>query len=500
MSRRLRTSFAIRIGATALLIFMLITAAAAADEGTIRTVKVAGSDFDEYTGAPSQSAKEWMRSNFWRMIVYSPYFDSRTGWYPDAWVYRDAYAVYPSSNVPKEHPEWIFKGPSGEKLYVPYACANGTCPEYAGNIANAGFRQRWIEEEKATLAAGYKGLYIDDVNMEFNVGNGQEQRVAPIDPATGKQMTYTAWRQYMAQFMEQIRAALPGIEIIHNVVWFSDGPSRIADPYIQREIKAANGVFLERGANDAGLTGGTGIWSLNAFLSYAEGVNALGAYFVLGDGATDQQGQEYDLAAYFLISNGSDAIDVGPSTPRKYWRGWDIELGKATGGRYMWEGLMRRDFTGGTVLLNEPGAATRTVRLAKPMENTAGAVVSSVKLAASSGVVLKIRKSGAKSLPNNEPAQLTETPLPEEDPLLSLFEAPELPAEATASPLPSPPSGSGAPPVKLTVPSSSQPKVSSHSKPEVRHKHHRRRRRRATLRKAEAHRKAPSQHPTSPAR
>ena len=287
--------------------------------------------------------------------------------------------------------------PFGRKALHPLPCTGGTCPEYAGNIANAGFRQHWIEEAKATLAKGYKGLFIDDVNMEFNVSNGHEEPSPPIDPATGQLMTYTAWRQYMAQFIEQIRAALPNTEIIHNVVWFSDYPSRIADPYIQREIKSANGVYLERGADDAGLTGGNGPWSLEAFISYEEGVNALGRYVIVGDASTTQQEQQYDLASYFLINDGSDAIDVGFSTPKQFWPGWKVELGEARESRRVWEGLMRRDFTGGIDLLNEPGAPTRTVRLPKRMENTQGEIVSSVTLPAASGAVLRYRKTAGKT-------------------------------------------------------------------------------------------------------
>ncbi len=436
--------FVIRIGAAALIIFTFAVSAATADQGTVQPIRLAGTGFDEYISNPSQASQSWLRSNLWRMIVYSPYFDSRTNWYPNGWVYKDAYAVYPSGSIPSEHPEWIFKGPSGEKLWIPYQCAKGTCPEYAGNITNAGFRQHWIEEAKATLAKGYKGLFIDDVNMEFNVSNGNGEHVSPVDPATGQPMTSTAWRQYMAQFLEQIRSALPKIEIIHNVVWFSDGPSRLADPYIQREVKAANGVYLERGADDAGLTGGNGPWSLEAFLSFEEGVNALGSYVVEGDAANNQQEQQYDLASYFLINDGSDAIDVGFSTPKQFWPGWKVELGEARESRRVWEGLMRRDFTGGIDLLNEPGAPTRTVRLPKRMENTQGEIVSSVTLPAASGAVLRYRKTAGKTLPGGgsagplaEPAPVSEQGITLNLPDTAPAPVSELPASVAPSPPPS---------------------------------------------------------------
>src|SRR5439155_20176850 len=114
------------------------------------------------------------------------------------------------------------------------------------------------------LSHGYRGVFIEVVNMEFRVGDGHEREVAPIDRATGQPMTYDAWRGYMARFMEEIRAALPHTEIAHNAIWFAAPPARAADPYVRRQIKSADYVALERGVNDAGLTGGGGDFSVKA--------------------------------------------------------------------------------------------------------------------------------------------------------------------------------------------------------------------------------------------
>src|SRR5262249_2792546 len=149
-------------------------------------------------------------------------------------------------------------------------CSGGSCPQYAADISSPAFRRHWIADAQAELRHGYRGLFIDDVNMEFRVANGQEQQVAPLDPATHQLMTYDAWRAYMAHLMEQIRAALPHTEIVHNAVWFADSPTRMADLSIRREISAADYVNLERGVNDAGLTGGSGPDSLASFLAFID--------------------------------------------------------------------------------------------------------------------------------------------------------------------------------------------------------------------------------------
>lgn len=422
---------------------LVCVSAAAANEGTIKAIRNAESSFNEYTDAPSPATKEWLRTHFWRILAFSPYFDSRTSWYPNAWAYRDAYAVYNGNPLVQQHPEWILKDNTGKKLYIPWGCSGGTCPQYAGNFANAGFRQNWIEEARAMLAHGYKGLYLDDVNMDFRVSNGWGETVAPIDPATGRPMSEETWRQYLAQFMEQIRAAFPGVEIVHNVIWYSDQPIRLSDPYIQREIQAASVVSLERGVDDAGLTGGTGEWSLEAFLSFIDGVHSLGRAVSLGNSSNNEQGRTYDLAAYFLVSNGSDSVNVEWATPREWWPGWEMQLGAATGARYHWKGLLRRDFANGYVLLNPPGGPTITLPLANPMRNASGQLVTSVTLPAASGAVLHRRyvkptaaATGALEVAGNASAEeaLSEPTPGSETGLLPVLPAPgaALPGEAAS--------------------------------------------------------------------
>src|SRR5262249_10913940 len=61
----------------------------------------------------------------------------------------------------------------------------------------------------------------------------------------------------------------------------------------------------------------------------------------------------------------------------------------ANGARYQWNGVLRRDFTNGIVLLNEPGASTKTLSLGGSFRNSSGAIVSSVTLGPGAGAVLQ---------------------------------------------------------------------------------------------------------------
>jgi hypothetical protein len=389
LKRRLLATLILAAALAGAVVALTVRSARPVDQGVVHFLGGTNSSFDRYTSGQDPGYGAFLRGHFWRMVVYSSYFDDKTRWYPNGWVYKDAYAIYPGSALAREHPEWILHDGAGRALFIPFACSRGTCPQYAADISNARFRRDWIASASAALAHGYRGLFIDDVNMDFRVGDGNGNPVAPVDPATGKSMTYVAWRRYMAQFMEQVRAALPHVEIVHNVIWPADSPIRTADPYIGREIRAADYINLERGVNDTGLRGGTGPFSLRSMFAYIDAVHGLGRGVSLDGDAAEAAGIEYSLASYFLISNGNDLVSAHGMTPVHWWQGFDVNLGEAAGPRTQWKGLLRRDFSNGMSLVAEPESGTHSVRLPSAMRSLDGRVVTSLTLGPASGVVLR---------------------------------------------------------------------------------------------------------------
>ena len=127
-----------------------------------------------------------------------------------------------------------------------------------------------------TLAMGYRGIFVDDVNMLLRVGDGAGRAVAPMDPRTGAEMTLPQWRRYIAQFAAEIRIAFPQAEIVHNTIWYAGHD----DPAIQRELRNADVVNLERGVNDDGLRGGSGRFSLQTFFAHVDWLHARGLLYV----------------------------------------------------------------------------------------------------------------------------------------------------------------------------------------------------------------------------
>jgi Hypothetical glycosyl hydrolase family 15 len=378
------------LGAAAAIVIAMGTAPPAhAAEGTVHLVKRAGPEFDSLTSSSDLGVRQWIDSRFWRMMVFAPYFDDKTSWYQRGWGYLDLYSIKHDSDLARSHPEGILRDQGGRPLYIPWGCGGGTCPQYAADVTNAAFRAQFVAWARAMAAHGYKGIWLDDVNLEFRVGDGSGREVAPVDPRTGRPMTWEAWRKAVAEFVEQIRAALPAsVEIVHNAIWYAARPARQDDPYVQREIRAADVVNLERGVNDDGLSGGNGEWSLNAFLAYVDRVHALGRSVVFDAYDGSAAGREYSLANYFLISTGRDGVGESHAAPGDWWRGWDVDLGAARGARTTWNGLLRRDFANGMVLVNEPDAPTRTIALPHAMWTADGRAVTSVTLAAKRGAVL----------------------------------------------------------------------------------------------------------------
>lgn len=369
--------------------------------GRVLLAKNSTGAWDPYVTSGSSSMQSFIANHFQRSVVFSPFFNSMTSWYPGGLVYLDSYAVYNGGtnfdvNVQATHPDWVLKDSSGNSLFIPWGCSGGSCPQYAADVSNPAYRQFWIDGAKRVLAGGnYKGVFMDDVNFDWRVSDGWGNQVTPWDRNTNAPMTVENWRKYFAEFLEEVKQQLPNYEICHNSIWYAGGDNgRDSDPYIHRQILASDDVYIEFGINDGGLTGGTGSWSVDAVLAYVERVNALGKSVVIsglaGGNASDKVGLEFGVAGYLLVNNGKNYAG-DPSMvadPNNWWPGFDVNLGTPTGSRYSWNGLQRRDFSGGMVLMNYPGNPTTTVSLPGPFRRADGSVVYSVTLGAKQGAIL----------------------------------------------------------------------------------------------------------------
>ena len=325
-------------------------------------------------------------------MAYSPFFDQKLSWYSGGWAYINLYGLHTDWPVVREHPEWVLRDANNNPLYIPYDCANGSCPLYAADVANPQYRAYWISRAREIAARGYRGLWIDDVNLEFRVSDGSGRHVAPVERSTGKAMPFEEWKDSVASFCEEIRTAFPGVEILHNAIWYAGGPSRDFDPSVARELRAADYINLERGVADRGLTGGEGEWSLDAFFRYVDRRHAQGQGVIIDN--TGILG-EYGVAAYFLISTGNDGLGGHDITPDHWPAVLDVDLGAALSPRIRSRGVFRREFERGVVLLNEPRSQPETVPTCSDCVGMDGRLASSVTLMPGQGAVFVRGHSGS---------------------------------------------------------------------------------------------------------
>ena len=364
--------------------------------GNARYVNRIETPWDNWLGQADNdpTRQAWMREHIWQVVAHAPSFDPRLKWAPPTLLYKDLYAIYRDDSATlAEHPDWVLKTPSGEQATIPWGCQPGPCPQFAGDIGNPAFRAEWIRQAQVSLGAGYIGLWIDDANMEMRVSNPAGVETAPIDPRSGKPMTYANYRRYVAEFLEQIRRSLPNTKLVANVLWFGGTTiGRDVDPYIIRAYTTVDRLNLERGFNDDGLTGGSAprdIWAVDTFMQFIDRMHDRGIPVTLDSAGYGVDAWEYNLAGYFLVDRGEDAVGELRLQPGEWWNGWDVTIGKPLGDRSRGaDGVYRRSFAGGLVLLNPPKGSAKTVTLPRAMKRIDGTTVTKVTLASGRGAVL----------------------------------------------------------------------------------------------------------------
>ena len=357
--------------------------------GAVRFVNEASTSFDRFSRDPSDEEQAWMRDNYLRMITFSPYFDKRLEWYPDAWLNTNASGIVVDGTNVNNPPAATLRDANGNPLYLAIDCDGTSCERYAADVGDPAFRAAWIDDTRRVLDRGYGGLWMDYVNLSLQTVNANGDKVPAIDPRTGAEMVPEDWRRYFAEFVEQVRDAFPDQEITHSVQWFA-GPATNDDPYVARQIAAATYVGLARGVNDDGLTP-RGRFSLDSYLGFNDRVHALGRPVVTAASSADEAMREYSLAGALLTAGSADLFseDNRDWTVRgAFWAGYQLDLGASVTDRYRWRGVWRRDYDCGTVLLNGPGRSTRSLGFDEGFTTIDGDPVDRVVLPARSGAVL----------------------------------------------------------------------------------------------------------------
>jgi hypothetical protein len=277
-----------------------------------------------------------------------------------------------------DHPEWFLLSRSGRRaVYADY-------PSYfAMDIGNPEYQSAWLKavvsQEKRD---GFDGVWLDDVNT--HPGHGLD----------GTLQKYSD-DQYGNAMVSFIAAVAPGLRANGLLVDANVGvdpwngaemsKARAMAPY----LSALNREFLVRWGS--GPLFSDGLW--RSTLDFMDAINATGTPItaICYGELSDTRAMRYFRATFLLGWSGlaGSAIFYRPSENTDPWSpDWTTDIGSPTNARYAVGAGWRRDFTGGTVVVDPSSKASQTFALGGKYIMPDGSAVTTVKLSPTTALVL----------------------------------------------------------------------------------------------------------------
>lgn len=305
---------------------------------------------------------------------------------------------------------WLLKDSGGTLLVN-----SGYTSNYIGDVGDPAYQAAWASNVASFLSStGADGVFIDDVLA--NIGNMTGKRY----PA--KYPSQAAWEDAMVSFVNYVGPALKqrGFYVLVNAVAYTSGngasdTGALAASFWQRLGPAVSGLMLEnwlQNPNDVTQLRAAGPEWYNNWTGWENLVSvaqAMGRDFVglTYGSSTNTRAMRYGRASFLLKWNGvggAFVYDVAGSDP---WNtAWTTAIGTPSAAAYGVGAGWRREYTGGTVLVNPSASASQTFSLGGAYLSPDGLAVSSVTLAPTTGIVLS-STAPAPAPTVQKPASLT---------------------------------------------------------------------------------------------
>jgi Hypothetical glycosyl hydrolase family 15 len=280
--------------------------------------------------------------------------------------------AYANSN----HPEW-FSHKNSARIETYYG------GDWQMNVGMAGYQDMWASNVITDATAhGWDGVFGDDQNL-------QPFGDLPFDEYPNQSSYQAAARSFLANVGPKILAA--GLLFIPNIQ--HDG-SQLTESVWKDWIQFTSGGNLEHYAkwgedNSLWLSGSD--W--NAEQTFERDTEAAGKIFMGMSYAptSDVRSMRYARASFLLDWNGGPSALVFVPNPyiNDPWSPeWTVDIGMPVGSRYQVGSAYRRDYTGGTVVVN-PSSASQQVNLGGTYLMPDSSSVTSVTLTAMTGLVLR---------------------------------------------------------------------------------------------------------------
>ena len=287
---------------------------------------------------------------------------------------------------------WLLKDASGN--YV----MNVTYGAYVADIGSASYQQRFVDNVAAFLAAnGNEGTFIDDVLRTPVLLTGG------VYPA--KYPSQAAWEEAMVSFVASVGTKLraKGFYVTVNATGHIPGNLGSNDGSTTVDFWKRLGPYV------SGLTyeyweqlptdktqlrpSGTSSWTQHwdAWFNLINVAQNAGAdFFGIIQAPTSSIGHmRYGKASFLLGWDGSGGAFIFHPEGDPWNLEWTMDIGLPSGARYAVGVGWRRDYTGGTVILNSSASLNQTFNLGGTYTRADGTSVSSVTLGPKSALILK---------------------------------------------------------------------------------------------------------------
>jgi Hypothetical glycosyl hydrolase family 15 len=289
---------------------------------------------------------------------------------------------------------WLLKSASGS-----YIINAGYPDNYIADIGSASYQQRWASNVASYLASvGADGVFIDDVLGDPALLTNN------VWPA--KYPTHQAWNDAMASFMAYVGPYLKahGFYVLINAKNFIPGDPSSNDgtndvTWWQRLAPNVNGLFSEYWQQDPNNLGTvfsdcgcawTGWWSKwQRLMTTAQGAGD-DFYSEVYGLSTNTRVIRYEKASFLMDWNGAGGGMVwNPTDTGDPWNAdWTTDVGTPSGSRFTVGVGWRRNYTGGTVLINPSPSSSQTFQLEAAYVLPGGSSTTSVTLAPLSAMIL----------------------------------------------------------------------------------------------------------------
>lgn len=276
------------------------------------------------------------------------------------------------------HPEWFVKLDDGSRFeWAPYP------GHWQMDVSNRSYQDTWLNNVSAELSAkGWDGVMMDNTlgSLRYYIPSGRSIPAFPTDDAV-----LGAYENLLSRVGPALTQK--GLLVLPNI---SDVSHERWGKWMSYTSGALQEYFSKYGEGAGGyLTGDEWTWRMK-WQEVTEEAKRIYIGITYAP-QSDVRAMRYARASFLLYWNGgSSALIYHPGKGIDATSDeWMLDIGTPVGGRYAVGVGWRRDYTGGTVLVNPSPTSSLTVPLTGSYLLPDGTLTSSATLSPGTGLVLR---------------------------------------------------------------------------------------------------------------